>query len=135
MSDELDTGGETEARASKPWTERGVTSLDLDEVFDILSDRRRRYVLHYLADAPTGVVSLNDLADQVVRWETEYTDYSPPDDHRQRVVVDLHHVHLPKLDRNGVVDYDTRSETVRYWGQPVVEEYAQHVADIEIPGR
>jgi len=39
----------------------------------------------------------------------------------------LRHSHLPKLEDAGLVEYDSRSETVRYWSQPSLEELLEHV--------
>ncbi|MFC7046302.1 hypothetical protein ACFQH6_13585 [Halobacteriaceae archaeon GCM10025711] len=135
MSDEIGAGDSSERpdeRTRPPWPDRADTSLSLDAAFDVLSDRRRRFVLHYLMDEPDEPVTTDELVDKVLEWEA---DDDRGDDYRQRVTVNLHHVHLPKLADANVVDYDPRSETVRYWGQPVVEEYAEHVAQADLQGR
>ncbi len=76
---------------------------------------------------------LSDLVEQVVTWETETSSDDVPDDYRRRVEASLHHMHLPKLADANIIDYDPRSESIRYWGQPVLEEYAEHVAAMELP--
>jgi hypothetical protein len=58
-----------------------------------------------------------DLVDAVVAHEPE-TDAGD----RETIRTGLYHVHLPKLAEAGVIDYDTRSETVRYSQQPLLEE-------------
>jgi len=40
--------------------------------------------------------------------------------------MELQHIHLPKLEDAGILEQDPRSETVRYWGQPSVEEWLEH---------
>ncbi|WP_254768503.1 DUF7344 domain-containing protein [Salinilacihabitans rarus] len=104
-----------------------LPSLDL--VFDVLSDQRRRYALYYLYDAPDGVATVDEIADHVVALE------APPEhaeDHRLHVLTSLQHVHLPKLEDAGIVEHDARSETVRYWRQPSLEEWLEHAQHKEL---
>lgn len=75
-------------------------------LFELLANDRRRYVLHYLSQR-IGAVSLDDLIEQVARWEDESTR-----NRRERILTDLHHTHLPKLTDAGVVRYDFERETV-----------------------
>ena len=91
-----------------------ISSNDL--LFELLADRRRRHILHCLIDQPDGVAEFTDLVDAVVDHEPE-TDAGD----RETVRTRLYHVHLPKLAEAGVIDYDTRSETVRYSQQPLLE--------------
>ena len=92
-----------------------IPSTDL--LFELLADRRRRHILYCLTDQPDGVAEFTDLVDAVVGHEPE-TDAGD----RETIRTGLYHVHLPKLAEAGVIDYDTRSETVRYSRQPLLEE-------------
>lgn len=74
-----------------------------DVIFDILRNRRRRYVLEYL-HKHEGVVELSELAESLATWESE-DDYITHRD-RKRAYVSLYQTHLPKLDRAGVVEYN-----------------------------
>lgn len=49
------------------------------------------------------------------QWEREWLDRTeqPRDKHQENIRIDLHHVHLPQMAENGVIDYDARSEMVR----------------------
>jgi hypothetical protein len=47
-------------------------SVSQDEIFDILSNGRRRYVLYHLREAE-GPVKLEDLAQDLAAWENETT--------------------------------------------------------------
>ena len=97
-----------------------IRSTDL--LFKLLADRRRRHILHCLIDQPDGVAEFTDLVDAVVGHEPE-TDAGD----REMVRTSFYHVHLPKLAEAGVIDYDTRSETVRYSQQPLLEECLANV--------
>ena len=48
-----------------------ATPLPLDTVFDLLSERRRRYVLYGLNRSRRGVVSVEEIVEFVVRIEGE----------------------------------------------------------------
>ena len=95
-----------------------------EEVFTLLSNRRRRNTVDVLSDQETAV-TLQKLADSVAVRETETDDV--PDAVTDAVATSLHHVHLPKLDDADVVDYDheTHVATPRE-----VESLARFVADV-----
>ncbi|WP_115863909.1 DUF7344 domain-containing protein [Halorussus litoreus] len=90
--------------------EQGI-SPTLDATLDLLSNRRRRYVLYYLRDEGRGV-TVDELAEQIVAWERDAgeeptTSIGQGDGtHRERVTADLHHCHLPRLTEAGAVTYD-----------------------------
>ncbi|RKD94979.1 hypothetical protein ATJ93_1826 [Halopiger aswanensis] len=134
----------------------------LDLVFDLLSNRRRRFALYYLYDQPDGVATIDDLTDHVARLErrtleteadTESLSESEIEsdsssnstgesdaasvstatgDRRQQIQTELQHIHLPKLEDAGVLEHDPRSETVRYWTQPSLEEWLEHAYHKEL---
>lgn len=75
------------------------------EIFDLLSNHRRRYAIHYckLEEDP---VTLSDLAEQVAAWEEEKTVEELTSAERKRVYTSLQQTHLPTLDRAGMVEFD-----------------------------
>ena len=89
-----------------------INSHGIDEtittttIFEILSDRRRRYALHYLSQK-VGAVELGDIAEHVALWEGDTSR-----DQFERVCTGLFHVHLPRLEDAGVVRYDATRETL-----------------------
>ncbi|WP_255167416.1 DUF7344 domain-containing protein [Natrononativus amylolyticus] len=114
-------------RQSASATTTAAPSLDV--VFDTLADRRRRYALYYLHDVSDGVATIDDVSSYIVARENSEHD---PADHRRHVMTALRHVHVPKLEDLGVVEYDSRSETVRYWSQPTLEEWLEHARHKEL---
>ena len=118
---------ETE-RASTPLAAEVTPSLD--QVFDLLSNRRRRYALYYLYEQDDGVATLDELTDHVVALESRDDDATvelgASEEFAVQVRTELQHVHLPKLEDAGVLEHDQRSETVRYWTQPSLEEWLEH---------
>ena len=119
-------------RGSEPVASEVTSALDL--VFDLLSNRRRRYALYYLYDQPDGVATLEELTDGVVTTERQLPGQNPTatESHRDAVRTELQHVHLPKLADAGMLEHDRRSETVRYWMQPSLEEWLEHAEHKEI---
>lgn len=76
--------------------------------FELMANGRRRHVLSYLR-GETGTVSVDDLASQVIA--RELLEGGPVDP--ESVEATLRHVHLPKLDAAGLIEFDdARSEVV-----------------------
>lgn len=75
----------------------------------LLASDRRRSVLDAL-EGRAAPVELTTLAETVVSRETGGSDVD--DERVERVAVSLHHVHLPKLDDVGVVQYDPDTRRV-----------------------
>jgi hypothetical protein len=104
-------------------TNRAVVTPSIDDVFELLSNDCRRRICLFLCRAGIGVATLEDLVEALAPEATEAE--------RDRLAINLHHRHLPKLDEAGIVDYDPRSNTARYWGQPTVEKWAEHVQALD----
>lgn len=98
--------------------------LALDAVFELLSDRRRRYALYCLNGSPSGVVEFSELVQCVTAKETEGGECST--DHCRSLATELLYHHLPKLIEANVVEYDSRSDTVRYRERPSLQEWLEH---------
>jgi hypothetical protein len=96
-------------------------SFVTDTPFKAMANQRARFALSHLDDVSVDVVNLGDLAEGVAERDVEAGAAAGVEDHRRRVVVDLHHNHLPRLADAGVVDYDPRSKTIRTWGDDRVE--------------
>ncbi len=105
-------------------TVTGIPSLagiDADALFGALSHRHRRAVLSCLLDAGEPL-SLYDLTDHVAR-----TDDDGSGDERDwgRLSLRLYHVHLPKLQRSGFVEFDAGSRT--YASTPAAQSLESHL--------
>jgi DNA-binding transcriptional ArsR family regulator len=113
------TGGEgATPDDSSSLRDRTIPEIDLDALFEVLADAQRRQILAYLDATDDDVAAYSDLIEHVADDSAEAST-----DDRDRIAVGLHHNHLPKLADAGVVEYDSRSETVRYRGGPVVSEW------------
>ncbi|GAB3034398.1 DUF7344 domain-containing protein [Natronobiforma cellulositropha] len=103
--DRLEDRGVGDSRPDETDAEDASSALSTDDIFHILQTKRRRDVLRYLRDAGTAV-RMRDLAEQVAAWEQETTIERLSSSERQRVYISLYQSHLPKLDEEGIVDYD-----------------------------
>lgn len=103
------SGDDTETADESP-TE-STESLPLDQVFEILKNRRRRLVLHYLEDNG-GESSLSDLAEHIAAIENDTTVKAISSTQRKRVYVGLYQCHLPKMDDMNIIDFDQNRGTV-----------------------
>jgi hypothetical protein len=106
---------ETEARADQEatTTEREAPpeqappepALPLDQIFDVLKNKRRRVVLQYLEDEETPV-SMSDLSEAVAAEENDKPVAQLSSDERKRVYVGLYQCHLPKMDSMDIVSFN-----------------------------
>ncbi len=82
-----------------------------DELYDVLANRRRRYVIHYL-QYHEGAVDLGILAEQVAAWQYDVDTEQLTSTQRKNVYTALQQRHLPKMDEAGVVSFDRRTGNV-----------------------
>jgi hypothetical protein len=93
-------------------TKTGPSSNDTQsregEIFDLLSNQRRRYAIHYCKreDEP---VTLGDLAEHVAAWELEKDVEAITSAERKRVYTSLQQTHLPTLERADMIEFDDRT--------------------------
>lgn len=115
-SDEGQTSGDdsTTTQSSEPTD---------DEVFELLANQRRRFVLHYLRRASEASVSLSTLSEHVAGWENDADPAELAYSERKSVRNSLHQFHLPKLADAGIVTYDEESGEVTLEDPRVVDAY------------
>ncbi|MFT4885563.1 MAG: hypothetical protein ACI8U4_003089, partial [Natronomonas sp.] len=85
--------------------EQPSETLPLDQVFGILKNQRRRYVLKYLYESD-GAVSLSDVAERIAAWENDKEVRQITSSERKRVYVGLYQCHLPKMDAVDVISFN-----------------------------
>ncbi|WP_255170674.1 DUF7344 domain-containing protein [Natrononativus amylolyticus] len=78
------------------------------EIFDLLSNHRRRYAIHY-CKREGEAVTLGDLAEHVAAWELDKEVQELTSAERKRVYTSLQQTHLPTLERAGMVVFDNRT--------------------------
>lgn len=80
-------------------------SLDESRLYGLLADEHRRAVLAVVNDLEADL-SLVELATRLERLD-EYDTKPKPS-----LLIELHHVHLPKLADAGIIEYDAATNTV-----------------------
>lgn len=95
------------------------TALSEADIHDILRNDRRRNVIKRLQEHGREI-SLRELSVHIA--EIEAGESPPPSDVRNSVYVSLHQTHLPKLDKEGIVEYDNDQKTI------VLQESARQVS-------
>lgn len=122
-SDRLDTSALSETESE----------LELDQVFEILKNQRRRYVLQYLNEVD-DTVSMSDLAEEIAAWENGKDVSQLSSSERKRVYVGLYQCHLPKMDSMGVVSFNKPRGLIESGpNADVFDEYLQSDASDEGP--
>jgi hypothetical protein len=113
------------AEVRTPDSRESIETTDLEEgdVFEVLSNQRRRYAYHYLKQVERRPVDIKELTDHVAAWEYDKEPRRVTTEERNRVATALRQFHLPKMDETGFVNYD------RQRGRAVLREEA---ADLEV---
>lgn len=88
----------------------------LDQVFELLEDKRRRYALYHL-EREDDPVPLDDLAEQVAAWETD-APRAPAEEKQEDVKLELYHDDLPEASEASYVRYDPEEKVVELTGPP-----------------
>ncbi|WP_293032370.1 hypothetical protein [Natronococcus sp.] len=91
--------------------------VELETVFELLSDERRRYALYYLYER-NGPVAVENVVETVEEWEDDALDGDPEDDSFDEIALELQHVHLPKSAEVEFIQYDPSRNAVQINGSP-----------------
>lgn len=86
-----------------------VVELAVSDRHGLLAADRRRLTLDIL-DGKTTAVELAELAAGIAAREGGID--AVDEESIERVAVSLHHIHLPKMDDLGVLDYDPEERTL-----------------------
>ncbi|ELY48744.1 DUF7344 domain-containing protein [Natronolimnohabitans innermongolicus] len=85
-------------------------SLEESEVFHILGNDRRRAIVQLLAEEG-GQVDVSDVASAIAADETDTTPV--PNNLYKSVYVSLQQTHLPQLQEDAVIEYDSDAKTIQ----------------------
>lgn len=85
-----------------------TNQLSNDDIFEVLSNTRRRQVIVLLYDEPAPV-HLGDLAEEIAAFET---DGPVTNEQYKRVYISLYQTHVPKLSELGLVEYDAETKEI-----------------------
>jgi DNA-binding transcriptional ArsR family regulator len=85
-------------------------SLEESEVFHILGNDRRRAIVQLLSEQP-GQIDVSNVATEIAAAESESTPV--PNNLYKSVYVSLQQTHLPQLQEDAVIEYDSDAKTIR----------------------
>lgn len=86
-------------------------SVVFDELLEQCCDQHRRIVLAVLAGEQRPL-TIKDLTKSIIEHNHHLTVPDVPGETLTRIQVRLHHLHVPKLERGGLVDYDPERRVV-----------------------
>ena len=88
-----------------------VEETSVDGILELISHQRRRAILDLLLthDRP---LTITDLRNEVVEKEQSTKITEIPREQVKQVHISLHHVHVPKLEEEGIVNYDSSRNIV-----------------------
>lgn len=95
------------------------SARQLDRLFTVLANTRRRTVLSVLAQGPE-TVDVAELARLVTAAETGCQPTGVAESECDHVRVSLHHSHLPSMAAADLLEYDTDAGVVHYHGHPLL---------------
>lgn len=92
------------------------------DILSALAHEHRRAIVAALLNAPGTTLEYDALVDSVAaRIEADDADRSSAEA-RQRLRIGLHHLHLPKLQAAGIVDFEAEPGSVQFVGDDLVQD-------------
>lgn len=92
--------------------EPSIENNSRDVVLEVLSNKRRRFVIHFLKQRGSESVTVSELAEQVAGWEYNKEIEALTHRERKRVRNALRQFHLPKMAECGFIEFDPQRGTV-----------------------
>jgi hypothetical protein len=123
----LSSGTDSDARSN------GTPGVSRDDLFDVLSNHRRRYALHSLKQG-AGTLSIGNLAEEIAAWENDVSIPELTAADRKRVYTSLQQFHLPKMHTAGIIEFDgPRGMVTLTEAAGDIDVYLDVVAEDDIP--
>lgn len=82
-----------------------------DGVLELCRDQYRRIILAVLASEPRAL-TLNDLTKTIVKHNHQASITEIANEEINQIQLSLHHLHIPKLEQCGVIEYDPDRQLV-----------------------
>lgn len=87
--------------------------ISVDDIFDALSDRRRRKLLRSLRDHD-GSLSISSAAEELAIAHCDGPKYRYPDEEIEQIYLSLSDDHVPKLEAQGLIEYDRERGRIEF---------------------
>ncbi|WP_144902827.1 DUF7344 domain-containing protein [Halobellus captivus] len=91
---------------------RGEDTIQLsdDRLYHALASETRRRIVYFLLEEEQATIET--LATVLAGWDADETGTMATETNRDRILIELSHSHLPRLDEAEVVTYDRQSGDV-----------------------
>ncbi|WP_290817998.1 hypothetical protein [Halovivax sp.] len=86
-------------------------SIEFDAVLDLCRDQHRRIVLAVLA-AERRPLTVNDLSKAILKYNHQTAVTEVADEVFAEIRLSMYHKHVPKLESEGVIEYDAERQHV-----------------------
>ena len=83
-----------------------------DDLFDILANQRRRFVVHMLKRRGEPI-ELGPMAEQIAAWENDIELAEVKSRERKRVYTSLQQTHLPQMDDANVIEFNKQRGVIK----------------------
>lgn len=100
-----------------PGASNSANTLPLDDVFDILKNRRRRLILQHLINS-SEPIALGELTEAIATIENKKSQRAITSVERKRVYVALYQYHLPKMVDAGIINFEKDSGMIELVDTP-----------------
>ena len=89
------------------------TELNIDDLFDVLSNTRRRFVLRFLLEQPKPM-AMADIVVELTKWERDLPRSQIVNENMKSRYIELHHNHVPKMEAAGLVVHNQDTNTIGF---------------------
>ena len=97
-------------------------AISPDTALSAVANEHRRAILDALDNASEKTLEYDVLVDRVADRVRDEDARRESDEHRQRVRIELHHTHLPKLDEARIIDYEAETGHIQFVGGELERE-------------
>lgn len=87
------------------------SEVSTDDLCDVLSNARRRFVIDRLA-SHSKPLAVADVTRELTRWECETPSDQIPEEQVKSRYAALYHVHVPKMADVGILEYNRERNTI-----------------------
>jgi DNA-binding transcriptional ArsR family regulator len=86
-------------------------AIDFDMVLDLCRDSHRRIILAVLIEEQRSL-TVNDLTKTILKHNHQTSITEVPKEELTKIQLSLVHTHLPKVEMEGVIEYDRERQIV-----------------------
>lgn len=101
-------------------------TISTETALRVVADPCRRSILSQLIDSEETMVTMDTLVDRI-------SPENPPPKttgaHADPQLIDVQHIHLPKLEDANLIEYDPRTKIIRYTPNERVERVLRFVTE------